>query len=81
MIKKYHYRLEGLAAQSQSWCVEGEVESEWCDVFETILSHAFHQLTRGKAIYGKPGIGCRGPYNMTKLTLDQLPAMAEARMQ
>lgn len=78
MIKKYHYRLDGLASGGQSWCVEGNIESEWNDVFDTVLSHSFHELTKGRAIFGKPGLGCRGPYNMTRLTLEQLP---ESRLQ
>lgn len=67
MTKKYHYQLDGLAG-SQNWRVEGDIESEWCDVIDGVMTQAFHKLTKGNAVVG---VKCKGPYNITRLILEQ----------
>jgi hypothetical protein len=36
---------------------------------ERCLSDAFLRLTKGEAVYGQPGVACRGPYRVTGFEL------------
>jgi hypothetical protein len=67
----YAYTIEGTAANGQEWHVNGEVHIETEGAFPDALTaaqrEAFLKLTQGKAVYGKPGLGCHGPYKITKL--------------
>jgi hypothetical protein len=76
MTTKYAYTLEGTAADGQTWCSSGEVYTENEGDFPLALQdaqrRAFQQLTQGKAVYGIPGIGCRGPYKITKLIVERI---------
>ena len=71
---KYKYQLNGTAAEGQTWQANGIVETEklgdWLKTPSLALKDAYDQLTHGRAIYGKPGVGCRGPYRMTRLVID-----------
>lgn len=71
MIKRYHFQMQGTAAQGQTWAVSGDIEAEWHDVLDVSMKHTFGKLTQGKAVYGKPGVGCRGPYNITLFKVEQ----------
>lgn len=76
MTIKYHYVIHGSAAQGQSWSATGTVETEKAGEFMSTpslaMKDAFYQLTRGKAIYGKPGVGCSGPYRVTRMTIEEI---------
>lgn len=67
-MDKFSYKLTGIAAAGQTWEVEGEYElhtpSAVPDMFLDILAQSFQALTHGKAVYGRPGLGCRGPYKI-----------------
>lgn len=73
MISRYTFCVQGKAADGQSWKVEGDVVSERAGDFQLVLNSAmersFFQLTRGKAVFGRPGVGCRGPYSITSLSV------------
>jgi len=34
------------------------------------MKQAFQQLTDGKAVFGNPGVGCVGPYHITRMLLE-----------
>jgi hypothetical protein len=67
VVRKFRYDVRGLAADGQTWDVRGECSDAngWPDCLSEAMALAFHQLTNGKAVFGKPGVGCRGPYQIT----------------
>jgi hypothetical protein len=69
----YNFVVEGTAANGQTWIVSGVItrsrSGEFKEALDAVQDHVFMELTRGKAIYGKPGIGCRGPYTITALEI------------
>lgn len=70
---RFKFTIEGTAFDGQSWTTTGTVSVEGQGEFSYVLEEAqrnsFMQLTRGKAIYGKPGVGCRGPYQIKSFTV------------
>lgn len=73
MIKPYRYTVEGTAAAGQTWTTQGQVATEIHDVLHVAMMESFDQLTSGKAVYGQPGKGCRGPYDIRRVTIEQVP--------
>jgi hypothetical protein len=77
MLKSYKFEMEGTAAGGQTWKTSGDIDDNANDlvaVFDTAMRKTFHQLTSGKAVFGKPGIGCAGPYDVQRFVLTQVPA-------
>lgn len=74
--KKYRYQVSGTNAQGGGWSVAGEHVSKHSPgpfVLDEIMGMVFLDLTNGKAVYGKPGEGCIGPYKIVKVELEVLP--------
>ena len=71
MIKKYHFTFEGSGSNGQTWTTTGYVDCEFHEVFEQAHKATFFQLTNGDAIYGKPGVGCNGPYDIKRVVIRQ----------
>jgi len=69
--KRYTYRIEGLDADGRIWATEGEVTAEFAEAITQAMRQSFDRLTQGKAIYGEPGKGCRGPYDVTRVLIDR----------
>jgi hypothetical protein len=71
--KNYCYTIEGTDHSGNTWSTTGSVTGEFMDCLSNAFRDSFMQLTRGKAIYGNPGVGCRGPYKVTRylLTLNE----------
>jgi hypothetical protein len=70
----YTYVVSGTAAAGQTWETTGTVESNpgnFRVLSDVVMSGAFAQLTEGRAVFGFPGIGCRGPYSITKLVIER----------
>lgn len=71
----YRYLVEGTAAGGQTWATEGRITvaqaGDFPRVTQDALRDSFMQLTSGKAVYGQPGVGCTGPYTITKLTVER----------
>jgi hypothetical protein len=44
---------------------------EFHETFDYAMNQTFSQLTNGKAVYGKPGIGCHGPYDIHSVLIEQ----------
>jgi len=74
---KYRYTINGTGAGGTTWRTEGQVEIDKAGLFGNVPHEAmmasFNQLTQGKAIYGNPGVGCRGPYDVTSMLIEKLP--------
>jgi hypothetical protein len=73
-MKHYNWRIEGTAAKGQTWVTSGTVSIEagdFPDLFGIITQDSFNQLTQGKAVFGFPGLGCQGPYDMLLVTIKQ----------
>lgn len=76
MTVRYAYTLSGTAAEEQTWKTEGVVELESAPLSEAVTiatRETFQKLTQGKAVFGKPGIGCSGPYTIRKLLVERMP--------
>jgi len=71
--KYYDVTMEGTAAHGQTWKCSAIIEGELTSVFDMAMEEVFHQLTDGRAIYGKPGVGCNGPYNIKRVLIEQSP--------
>lgn len=64
--------VSGTAAGGQSFECRGAIDNaDWNDqdLLGRAMRDSFMQLTQGKAVFGKPGIGCRGPYKITRFEL------------
>ena len=70
--KRYKYELEGTGGNGQTWKTNGLIECPFDDILYCATLNTFEQLTEGKAVFGKPGVGCNGPYEVTKLTFERL---------
>lgn len=77
MIKTYTYEVAGHDGGGKTWSVKGELlatPGQFPTLVNTALGESFQKLTNGETEYGKPGEGeCRGPYTITKMTLEQKP--------
>jgi hypothetical protein len=70
--KTYAYSVSGTAAKNQTWEAVGEVTCEFNNVFDLVMGRTFQMLTDGRAVYGKPGLGCSGPYSIMRVVIDQI---------
>jgi hypothetical protein len=67
----YQYKITVTGAGEQAWSTEGTLfvaSGDFATAVGNILRHTFLQLTEGKAVFGQPGVGCQGPYEITELT-------------
>lgn len=73
---KYSYEMSGKDSGAQTWKFTGTVTTKGAGEFLSVpgqaLKQSFEALTQGKAVYGNPGIGCKGPYRVTKLVIELL---------
>jgi hypothetical protein len=72
MIRSYRYTIEGSGAHGQTFRTEGDVTSDFHDAFHVSMVDTFEKLTKGKAIFGKPGVGCQGPYDIHRVVIEQV---------
>jgi hypothetical protein len=72
MKKYYSYTVEGTARDGQTWKTTGTVVAEFAAAFNDAMLDSFKQLTSGRAVFGKPGIGCNGPYDIHRFTIEQV---------
>lgn len=74
-MPSYNYELAGTASEGQTWKTSGVVTIDalgrFPEVPEVAMIDTFGKLTKGKAVFGKPGIGCRGPYRITRLLIEE----------
>jgi len=73
----YTYIIDGTAADGQTWTTTGSVETasegQFPATVQLAMADSFQQLTQGKAVYGQPGVGCRGPYHIARLLIERQP--------
>jgi hypothetical protein len=73
----YRFEVAGTAADEQTWSYAGTLVCERQGDFPLLpgraMVAAFRALTDGRAIFGKPGVGCNGPYTMTRMLIEALP--------
>ena len=71
----YEYQIEGSGAGGQTWSTAGSIEvtgrGDFMNAVTEAMRGSFVLLTDGKAIYGHPGVGCSGPYSITKLIISE----------
>lgn len=71
--KHFTYEVEGTAAGGQTWKTAGAVVGDDLTLmFHMAMRDSFNQLTQGKAVFGKPGVGCNGPYKISKVTMESV---------
>jgi hypothetical protein len=73
MTSTYTYRINGTAAGGQTWETSGSIEAlpgQFPAVCNQALSESFDKLTQGNAVFGFPGLGCQGPYVLTRLLIE-----------
>lgn len=73
MIEAYRFKIEGLTGNGNTWTTEGTIEGDMADssIHETAMRASFNALTNGRAVFGTPGAGCRGPYSITRFVLEK----------
>lgn len=71
--KTYRYFVDGSDVNGEAFQITGYVDAVagdvWTKVPEVIGSEVFIQLTNGKAVFGKPGLTCKGPYTIDTITI------------
>ena len=73
MRKPYTFSVHGVGAEGASFEASGNVVCEFADTFEAAMLETFTQLTHGRAVFGSPGVGCRGPYDIRRIVIEQVP--------
>lgn len=72
---RYTYVINGTAAEGQTWVTSGLIEIEelgnFPDVPMLALKDSFLKLTHGNAVFGNPGLGCNGPYTITRMLIEK----------
>lgn len=72
----YRYEITGAAADGQTWKTDGTLKTagpgEFTETQMMAMKDSFAQLTQGKAVFGKPGVGCRGPYRVTRMLIEEI---------
>lgn len=75
-MSTFRCTVEGTAADGQTWRTEGVVSTdspgEFVALFHEAMRGSFQELTRGRAVFGRPGAACRGPYRIRKFLLEEL---------
>ena len=72
-MKIFRYSISGIAAEDQSWHTTGIIKvKNASEVFDVAMRDSFQQLTQGKAVYGKPGVGCVGPYELYRILIERV---------
>jgi hypothetical protein len=73
MMREYKATIAGTAAGGQTWSWQGQIASDHIgDAVSIAMQLAFQALTTDKVEYGKPGLGCAGPYVVERITLDRV---------
>jgi hypothetical protein len=72
MKKPFRFTISGSGSGGATFQASGELHCEFHDTFEQAMMEAFRQLTNGKAVYGNPGLGCNGPYDIRRVVIEQV---------
>ena len=66
--KTYRWSISGLDGNDNAFYTHGTVTCDFPAIVNEALAQSFDQLTNGKAIFGMPGLGCKGPYKIMGFT-------------
>lgn len=72
-IETYKYKVEGLTGSGNTWATEGTVDGDIAlaeSFHKLVMRDSFEKLVTGRAIFGRPGAGCLGPYKVLKYTVE-----------
>jgi hypothetical protein len=73
MINKiYRFEVKGVSSNDQTWTTKGYVTCDFNNSFDQAMRASFEQLTNGKAVFGRPGIECQGPYDILSVAIEQV---------
>jgi hypothetical protein len=76
MIVRYRYRIDGRNREGKTWFTDGEVwterEGDFPAAVMEALRDSFMKVTAGKAVYGRPYDTCKGPYVITRATVERV---------
>lgn len=70
--RTYDYKIRGKSAEGTEWETSGRLRCPLGDVLRQALVASFADLTNGRAQYGQPGVGCRGPYEIISLSFEKV---------
>lgn len=73
-MSTYRWKMSGAAADGQTWETAGTINlrpGQFRLIFDLVWDEAFQQLTKGAAVYGEPGKGCRGPYDIRHFSIEK----------
>lgn len=68
-MKTYSFKITGSDADGTPWQTSGQLKCSYDQVFKRANMETFEQLTEGKAVFGQPGKGCRGPYEIERVEI------------
>lgn len=74
-MNTYKYAVSGTGAGEQTWQIDGQIQAEAGNlpsVFDQAMRETFGALTSHKAVFGQPGVGCSGPYRITRLLIEMV---------
>lgn len=73
-MRRYRFEIAGTTGGGQAYSCEGVVESLNFNeaIQEDAMRDSFQELTHGRAVFGSPGLGCRGPYKVTRFLLTEV---------
>ncbi len=72
-MSRYRFEVAGTTGRGQAYSCEGIVESpSFHEGMQDAMRDSFQQLTRGRAVFGEPGLGCVGPYTLTRFLLTEV---------
>ena len=66
------YKIEYSAANGQQLTCEGNLDLRFPDCLDAAMRDSFQQITQGKAVFGNPGVGCRGPYKINRFLIESV---------
>lgn len=72
MIKHYRLVVDGSGADGQTFQATTELACEFHEAMSLGMVDIFQQITQGRATYGNPGVGCRGPYDIHRVLIEQV---------
>lgn len=72
MRKSFRFTIDGHGAEGATFQTSGTTLCELAHAFDIAMEVTFHQLTNGKAVYGSPGVGCRGPYAIKRVLIEEV---------
>jgi hypothetical protein len=69
---QYKFTID-VTGSNNTYTATGDIDGspgDFIGVCERAMCECFQQLTSGRAIFGKPGVGCQGSYQLTRFTIE-----------